>query len=126
MEDFVKTKICWNRIASVKVFALVDEGIVIQDSMHFFTGEHLPYLNIMLNSHLYSFLLYLIVGEAAGGNAGNADNVKNLSVLKPTSKQEQDIIALYKAGNYAEMDNMIYFAYGLTPEEVAFIENMEG
>ena len=67
----------------------------------------------------------LIVGEAAGGNAGNADNVKNLPILKPTSKQEQDIIALYKAGNYAEIDNMIYFVYGLTQEEIAFIENGE-
>lgn len=68
----------WNRIASEKVFALVEEGIFIQDSMHFMTGKNMQFLVAVLNSRLFAFLMSLIVGEAAGGNAGNADNVKKL------------------------------------------------
>jgi hypothetical protein len=41
--------------------------------------------------------MYLIVGDAAGGNADNADNVKNLTVPKPTPETEQRIEKLLQA-----------------------------
>ena len=88
LEDFNKQKIAWNRIASEKQFALVDEGIFIQDSMHFFTGNHLYYLSAFLNSKSISWLLGLIVGEAAGGNAGNSDNIRNLKIPYPSTEFE--------------------------------------
>ena len=52
LEDFNKPKITWNRIASIKQFAIVDSGIYIQDSMHFIIGYNLNYLCSMLNSKL--------------------------------------------------------------------------
>ena len=60
-----------------KQFALVDKGIYIQDSMHFFTGKHLKYLSATLNSKLFRFLMYLIVGNAAGENAGRTSSFTN-------------------------------------------------
>ena len=109
-DDFFKQKICWNRIAAEKQFALVDEGIFIQDSMHFIVGNNLNYLCSVLNSKLIQWLLSLIIGEAAGGNAGNADNVLNLTV--PKTKSDKKI-----------SDEEIYRIYNLSTEEIKFVES---
>ena len=108
MDDFNKPKVCWNRIAAEKQFALVDEGIFIQDSMHFIIGANLEYLASVLNSKLIQWLLALIIGDAAGGNAGNADNVLNLCI--PHSKINEKI-----------SDEEIYRIYNLTNEEIKYI-----
>jgi hypothetical protein len=123
MEDFSKQKIAWNRIASEKLFSFIDEGIFIQDSMHFFTGSHLKYLCAILNSKLFVWLMYLIVGDAAGGNAGNADNVKNLTIPIPSTEQEQQIENLLKALQYHEIDKFVYQLYSLSKAEIEFIES---
>ena len=121
-EDFSKPKIVWNRIASEKVFAVVDKGIFIQDSMHFFTGNNLEYLNIVLNSKLYAMLLGLYIGEAAGGNAGNSDNVRDLYVVYPTSEVKSTLLQLFSEGNLDAVNEFIYCIYGLTEEERVYIE----
>lgn len=122
-EDFYKQKICWNRIASEKLFSLVDEGIVIQDSMHFFTGNNLEYLCCILNSKLFSWLIYLIIGDAAGGNAGNADNIKNLSIPKPTTFIKLQFEELFKEHNHNKINNLVYDIYQLNNKEIEFINS---
>ena len=122
IQEFEKEKIAWNRIASKKLFSLIDEGIIIQDSMHFFAGNHLKFLCAILNSKLFSWFMYLIIGDAAGGNAGNADNVSNLTIIKPTEQLELQIENLLKNEQYSEIDKIIYQLYDLTDEEIAFIE----
>ena len=109
-EDFSKPKIAWNRIASIKQFAIIDEGIYIQDSMHFITGEKLNYICSVLNSKVIQWLLSIIIGEAAGGNAGNADNIWNVPI--PMSDSDNSV-----------SDNLLYDRYGLTKDEVDFIES---
>ena len=109
LDDFNKPKIVWNRIASIKQFALVDSGIYIQDSMHFIIGSKLNYLCSILNSKLIQWLLSLIIGEAAGGNAGNADNIWNLYI--PHTNLDCNVI-----------DCDVYALYGLTDDEIKFIE----
>ena len=110
LEDFSKPKIAWNRIASIKQFAIIDEGIYIQDSMHFITGEKLNYICSVLNSKVIQWLLSIIIGEAAGGNAGNADNIWNVPI--PMSDSDNSV-----------SDNLLYDRYGLTKDEVDFIES---
>jgi len=111
-EDFSKPKIVWNRIAAIKQFAKVDESVYIQDSMHFIIGEKLNYICSVLNSKTIQWLLSTIIGEAAGGNAGNADNIGNIPV--PFVSSDKSI-----------SDNYLYKKYELTKEEIAFIENRE-
>jgi hypothetical protein len=122
-DDFSKQKIAWNRIASEKQFALVEQDIFISDSMHFITGNKLEFLCCVLNSKLFKWLLYLIIGEAAGGNAGNADNITNLHIPKPTTQTEQQLKKLLKEKNYQEIDKVIYELYGLNMEEIDFISS---
>ena len=111
-EDFKKPKIVWNRIASIKQFAKVDEYVLIQDSMHFVVGEQLEYLCSVLNSKIIQWLLFTIIGEAAGGNAGNADNIWNLPI--PKTKMDNPVT-----------DMWLYDRYGLSEEEVRFIESQQ-
>lgn len=112
MEDFNKPKIVWNRIAAIKQFAYVEETMYIQDSMHFIVGEELNYLCSVLNSKLIQWLLSVIIGEAAGGNAGNADNIWNLPIVTCITDNRVN-------------DDFIYSKYGLTEEEIRFIESQQ-
>jgi len=91
LDEFEKEKVAWNRIASKKEFGLVKSGVAISDSMHFFTGNNLKYINAILNSKLIQYILYGIIGDAAGGNAGNADNVANLSIPTLNTPEKQQI-----------------------------------
>jgi hypothetical protein len=105
------------------LFALIDVDIFIQDSMHFFTGKHIEYLCAILNSKLFIWLMKLIVGDAAGGNSGNADNVKNLTIPIPSNQQEQQIEKLLRTKEYTAINLLIYDLYGLNEKEIEFIES---
>ncbi|HEL9634638.1 TPA: hypothetical protein U0K44_001506 [Streptococcus suis] len=122
-DDFNKLKLAWNRIARKKIFGIVPEDIYIQDSMHFMTGEHIEYLSATLNSSLFSWLMNSIVGESAGGNAGNADNVKKLPVLTPSLEIEGNIIEYLNIGDMDAIDQLLYHIYSLTEEEIQFISS---
>ncbi|GHU43022.1 hypothetical protein FACS1894193_09290 [Bacilli bacterium] len=122
-DDFSKPKIAWNRIASKKVFGIVDKGIYIQDSMHFITGEHLEYLVVTLNSKLFVWLMNSMIGESAGGNAGNADNVKMLNILKPTKEIDTKISNLLINNDFEAIDDLLYVLYSLTDEEINWISS---
>ena len=111
-EDFFRPKIVWNRIAAIKQFAVVKEGVFIQDSMHFIVGKQLNYLCSVLNSKIIQWLLDTTIGLAAGGNAGNSDNIRNLYI--PYTKSDKPIT-----------DIDLYQQYGLTNTEIQFIESQQ-
>ncbi|MDM1404738.1 Eco57I restriction-modification methylase domain-containing protein [Myroides marinus] len=119
---FYENKIVWNRISSTKHFCLVNSGIFIQDSMHFFTGNHLEYLNVILNSKLFVWLMTIIVGEAAGGNSGNSDNIKELKIKIPNSEEENEVLNLFNLGEIKEVDKILFKKYNLTSEEILVIK----
>ncbi len=91
--------------------------------MHFFTGEHLEYLCAMLNSKLFAWYLYLIIGDTAGGNAGNSDNIKNLYVLKTNENIENKIHSLYFEQKFEKIDTFIFKLYNLSEEEINYLNN---
>jgi hypothetical protein len=66
----------------------------------------------------------LIVGDTAGGNAGNADNVKNLTIPIPSIEQELQIEKLLETQSYKDIDNLTYEIYRLTEKEIEFIESL--
>lgn len=79
--------------------------------MHFIIGEHLLLLCSVLNSKLIQWVLNLIIGQAAGGNAGNADNIWNLCI--PFHN------------NIKLDDSKIYNLYKLTEKEIKYIEKCQ-
>ncbi|MBQ0088916.1 MAG: type II restriction endonuclease [Prevotellaceae bacterium] len=111
-EDFNKPKIVWNRIAAIKQFAYVKDEMYIQDSMHFIIGDKLIYLCSVLNSKIIQWLLSTIIGETAGGNAGNADNIWNLPI--PLNDSDENVT-----------DDFLYRKYCLSNEEIDIIESQQ-
>lgn len=91
--------------------------------MHFITGEHIEYLSAVLNSLLFNWLMNVIVGESAGGNAGNADNVKSLLIVKPTSEIEHKIIEYLRNNDADSIDKLIFQIYSFDDEEIQFISS---
>ena len=125
LDDLNSPKVVWNRIASKKVFGLVPPEFVVQDSVHFITGEHLKYLTAILNSKLFSWLMTIIIGDAAGGNAGNASNVKDLTIIKPTENIINKISRLLEEHDTKEIDKIIYNLYALTDEEIRLVSSFK-
>lgn len=80
--------------------------------MHFIIGSYLNYLCSVLNSKIIQWLLSMIIGEAAGGNAGNADNIWNLPI--PLCSDDKSV-----------SDKYLYSIYQLTKEEIQFIESQQ-
>ena len=78
--------------------------------MHFIVGDNLNYLCSVLNSKLFQWLLFLIVGEAAGGNAGNAENIWNLHIPQ---NESDDMLT----------DSDIYTIFKLTHDEQSYVEH---
>lgn len=64
-----------------------------------------------------------IVGESAGGNAGNANNVKNLPIIQPTSEIEHKIIEYLRNNDIDYIDKLIFQIYSLNKEEIQFISS---
>ena len=80
--------------------------------MHFIIGKYLNYLCSALNSKLIQWLLSTIIGEAAGGNAGNADNIWKLPIPQCHS-------------DACVSDDDIYKLYNLSDKEKDFIESQQ-
>lgn len=80
--------------------------------MHFIIGNNLDYICSILNSKIIQWLLSIIIGEAAGGNAGNADNIWNLPI--PLANI-----------NVPVSDIQLYNKYCLSREEIDFIESQQ-
>ena len=124
-DDLNRPKVAWNRIASKKIFGIVPPEFMVQDSVHFITGENLKYLTAVLNSKLFSWLMTKIIGDAAGGNAGNASNVKDLTIIKPTENIINKISILLEEHDTDEIDKIIYNLYALTDEEIRLVSSFE-
>ena len=134
--EFEKEKVVWNRIVSKKEFSFVDKDILIQDSMHFIVGKNLFFFVSILNSRLFNWLLNIIIGTAVGGNAANADNVKNLFIPELKENEQKTfidlankIISLKKQNPNADttelenqIDKLVYQLYNLTTDEIKIIE----
>ena len=140
IEMFEKEKVVWNRIAKEKAFSLVERGIYITDSMHFFTGKNLRFISAILNSKLMGWSLNLTIGDSVGGNAGNASNVKDIPIPQITPQNQNsakkikslvDQILAAKKNNPSadsrsleeEIDKLVFDLYDLTESERALVLN---
>ena len=132
-EEFNNQKLVWNRIGAIKNFSLVDKGIYIVDSMHFMTGNHLYHICGFLNSRLINWLMTKIVGSSVGGNAGNADNVRNLPIFFQSKNDELDMLVKDRINIVnneqkqkaieQKIDDLIYGYYQLNDQEISFLSD---
>jgi methylase of polypeptide subunit release factors len=148
-ENFSKEKIIWQEMSQQASFAYDQNGIFCIDTARICTGEHIKLLLGLFNSH---FFLYTFSKWYAGGGLGSkgirfksefiksypipcitdnnqviTQNIENLvgKILITIEKKDyyQNKQLQLEVNNFeAEIDNLIYQLYELTPEEINLIE----
>ena len=135
MEDFYKPKIIWKRIGSIIRFCYFEEEMMCLDSTVIATGNNVKYLTAVLNSKLH--IWDLLINSPKTGTGDVIISVQALSPLlvMPPNKEILSTIEkcvdsiIYKKSCGAKyvkeetfLSKMIYEMYGLSDEEIAYIE----
>ena len=132
MEDFYKQKIVWGEISDRSKFAYDDMNFFIEATSFIMTGEKLKYLFACLNSKLIEwFFNQLGTATGVGTNRWKKYTIELVPLIIPSAEFEREIEKLVDEilsdgeikTNSKLIDNKIYHAYGLSNEEVIFIEN---
>lgn len=130
LEDFGKPKIVWASVGET-YYSLVKNGIILLDTNYFFPIEKPNYLIGVLNSKLITFWINSEDTQIGGGGAYRhyKYNLERLPIPKSSnfkSRIEQLVSQELKnpsAETEHEIDSLVYQLYGLSDDEIAFIEN---
>ncbi len=142
-DDFKKEKIVWIELTDSGRFALCNEEIYLLNSAYFLlppSGIESKFLLGVLNSSTIRFYLGLIAETSGLGTSRWINNyVKEFPIPEATCEQQALIISLVdqildaKRTNpdadvsdlEKRIDQIVYLLYGLTPEEIAIVEEAE-
>ena len=121
-EDFSKQKIVWKRVGSILRFCFENEGFVALDSTCFATGNHIKYLVAILNSKLGNYMLQDSPKTGTGDLLVSVQAIEPIRIPIPSIEIEQQIEKMLQEQDYHRIDNFVYEIYGLSVEEIQFIE----
>jgi len=137
LEDFNKPKIVWGEISDKPKFAYDDLNYYAEATTFLMTGEKLKFLLSILNSKVSEWYFNLIgTTTGMGTNRWKKYKIELLPIREPSANQENELealvdkILLSKKENSqsdttdleAQIDQLVYQLYDLTPEEIAIIE----
>ena len=144
-DDFGKPKLIWADIMRVRKsdderfprFSYDEEGTFANNSCYMAVGKDLKYVLGVLNSTIgkYQCLKEIVVLDNGGFRMWK-DSVGKLRIPKATSVEKQSVILLVSqilaakkvdpnadtSALEAEIDQLVYKLYDLTPEEIAIVE----
>ena len=139
-EDFAKEKLFWIELVENGRFAFDDSGIYGEATSFIMTGECLKYLCAVLNAELIRWFLQQVAPTSGMGTLRwKKVYVETIPVPKISAVKQQPLIQLVdcilevKAADpdadvsklENEIDQIVYLLYGLTPEEIAIVEEAE-
>jgi type II restriction/modification system DNA methylase subunit YeeA len=130
-DDFSKQKIVWGEISDKSKFVLDDKGLYPEGTSFLMIGANLKYLLAILNSKLGEWVFNLIgTTTGVGTNRWKKYTLEILPVKVPTNvelaKIEKLVEAIIKNHSIEKiklLDKYICQLYGLTQEEIDFIES---
>jgi len=146
-QEFEKEKIIWGLTADKWAFAFDDKKHYLPSNGYILTSEKIPlkYLLALLNSKLMQFYFGFIgIMTAGGAYTLKHETIRELPIKDISTKEQQPfinhadkILAIAQSPDYfenkskqsevkeleAQIDQMVYKLYDLTPEEIAIIEN---
>jgi hypothetical protein len=139
-DDFSKQKIVWARLMRISKndvndfprFSLASKDFFVVDSLCFFTGNDILYLQGILNSE---FAMYYFFNNIAilddGGMQMRQQYVESIPIPRADKTDKQNIIELVtkiNKGNNRENENklneLIYTLYNFDREEIQKIKNI--
>ena len=128
-EDFSKPKILWKRVGSILRFAYSKDSTLGLDSTCFATGENIEFVCCVLNSPMGHYMLNDAPKTGTGDLLISVQAVEPIRIPKiPYQVNELCSVALAnlscesKNNIEAEINHMIFDIYGLSPREIAYIE----
>ena len=135
-EDFYKQKIVWKIIGDQMAFSIDSDNFIVNNACYILTGKDLEYLVAILNSKIIKWYSYLtnMNKTGVGDMQVGAQNVVLFPVpilseyeKKPFNTIVDEILKNKKSGKNMEnleheVNKLVYNLYGITKEEVGFIE----
>lgn len=133
--ELTREKIIWGELSDVAKFTISNSSIL--NTCFFMTGEKLHYLLGLLNSKLVSWYFGFIGTKSGMGTMRWLKyTIEQLPIVYPDAAEELEvssrvdqILAAKKADPdadtsalEAEIDQLVYKLYNLTPEEIAVVE----
>lgn len=123
-EDFDKPKIVWTPVNSEYRFAVIPEKFIFNNSLFMITGtQYLNFMCCVLNSNVLQ--LYFSFFTRDNYQYGSGDFFEKIPIPTPTKETDEKFsqwITDTKKINL--INNEIYSLYGLTAEEIKYIENI--
>jgi len=135
IEDFSKQKIVWIELTDHPNFSLDDKGYLINNTVFFITGNHLPYIMAFLNSKLCEWYFTKIAATSGAGTRRwikiyieqicipqnvQADIEKELESLV-FQAQELKSNKIEKSKILNQIDKKIFGLFDLSQEEIETI-----
>ena len=122
----------WGEISDKSKFAFDDKGLFPEATSFLMVGNNLKYLLAILNSKLGEWVFNQIgTTTGVGTNRWKKYTLEKLSVKIPTNQElldiESQVEKMAESQSIADiklLDKAICQLYGLSPEEIEFIENL--
>ena len=138
--EFDKEKVVWKRIGSILRFAYIQHPMFCLDSTCIATGEKVKFLNAVLNSRVSHYQLFDLAPKTGTGDLIVSVQAlepllvppiteANQSIAEQIEKQVDKILDAKHTDPEAntsalenEIDKLVYALYGLTPGEIAIVD----
>ena len=114
-EDFNKPKIVYREIGVTMDACMVPSGVMINNKLYMVSGEHLEHLLHFFNSNIFNKITF------TKANLTGGKGVDFMEFVRVPLPSECDLSMC----NEQDVDKLLYSFYGLTKNEVEFIENGE-
>jgi hypothetical protein len=130
-EDFLKPKIVWKRVGSILRFSYDEKEKMSLDSTCFATGNYMKYLIAVLNSQMGHYLLKDSPKTGTGDLLVSVQAVEPIKIPIPTKAIHDEFSSLCDKQLYSfsmdvehQINHKVYAIYGLSEEEINFINNL--
>ena len=136
IEDFSKQKIVWKIIGDQMAFFIDTNGFMVNNACYILTGQNLEYLVAIMNSKIIKWYSVLtnMNKTGVGDMQVGAQNVNLFPIPKLSASEQKscvDIVERILIGKNnnenttileVNIEKLVYSFYGLTDEEINFIE----
>ena len=129
-DDFSKPKIVWKRVGSILRFSYDEKGCYVLDSTCFASGTHIKYLVAILNTKMGNYLLKDAPKTGTGDLLISVQAVEPIRIPFPNEDDEEMICRYMERMLLSEdetsknvVNYKVYEMYGLSKEEIEFIES---
>jgi hypothetical protein len=116
-------KIIYPQFATSPSFALDKHGFYTNNKIYFIPALY-DWMTSILNSRLIAFVFSASATAVQGGYFEHlAIYIDQLPIVEPTPAQQAELETYTDDSRFDELNALVYEIYGLTPEEIAIVED---